>query len=82
MALRAMQVNHSPFLCWPLSEPADGWAAVEADVEGWLRGNARLEEVPARVCGDRAARRHASDLTVFWDDPLITWQLREIRMGQ
>jgi hypothetical protein len=37
--------------------------------------------MPARVCTARSEGGLASEVNVFWDDPLPIWQLREIRMG-
>ena len=71
-----------PFICWPLRDgpPRDG-SEYERELAAWVKESRPVDHVPSRVRHERRAGTLAADLNVFWDDPLPTWQLREIRMG-
>jgi hypothetical protein len=71
-----------PFICWPLRDPGPGDCSEhEKELTKWVKESRPVDQVPSRVRQERGAGTLAGDLNVFWDDPLPTWQLREIRTG-
>jgi hypothetical protein len=71
-----------PFICWPLRQrSAADCSDFERELATWVNESRPVDRVPARVREERSAGSLAADVNVFWDDPLLTWQLREIRLG-
>jgi hypothetical protein len=71
-----------PYICWPLRYPETGdCSQYERELATWVKESYPFDRVVSRVRQERGAGTLARDLNVFWDDPLPTWQLREIRMG-
>jgi len=65
-----------PFICWPLRD-LGAEADVESDLKTWVEESQPIYRLPARVRQERVAGSLASEMNVFWDDPLPTWLLRE-----
>jgi hypothetical protein len=69
-----------PFICWPLRPSATGdWAEYERELVSWVKESRPIGLMPSRVRHERVAGLLAADVNVFWDDPLPTYQLRELR---
>lgn len=69
-----------PFICWPLRDTGTVECGdYETDLETWVNESCPIDTVPARVRQERVTNSLATNMNVFWDDPLPTWQLREIR---
>jgi hypothetical protein len=69
-----------PFICWPLAEsPTGDLSEYERELAAWIRESRPIDRVPARVRHERLVGEIAADVSVFWDDPLPTYQLRELR---
>ena len=70
-----------PFICW-LCDGSDDVPAGETAVTSWFDMARQLGTIPGYIRDQRAAEPIATAINVFWDDPLTTYQLREIRVGQ
>jgi hypothetical protein len=72
----------APFICWPLRDDTDGGlAAFEQALTRWVIESRPVDRIPTRFMQERPGRAHAAAANLFWDDPLVTFQLREIRKG-
>ncbi|CAN5765755.1 hypothetical protein BH18ACI5_BH18ACI5_27690 [soil metagenome] len=69
-----------PFICWPLRPGAKADCTdYQADLATWVKQSKPLDTMPARIRSERSNGTMAVHVSVFWDDPLPVYQLREIR---